>query len=164
MKKRGFTLIEILIAIAIIGILASVIAFVLVVIKQRSADTRRVSDINQIAKALELYYDKNAEYPGELEDLVVEGFLPVVPLPPKGGAQVFYAYVPLGQNSICTGYHLGAAMETGYRDAVKNDADAYPGAPCSEAVGLDFDGTAINCEVGIPGEGSGKGNCYDIKI
>ena len=164
MKKKGFTLVEILITLAIIGVIASIIAFSLTIIKQRSADTKRASDMGQIAKALELFYDKNAKYPGRLDNLVYEGFLPTVPFPPEGGVQIFYSYVPLGENRICTGYHLGVAMETGYRDTLKNDADAYPGVPCEEAEGPDFDGTAMNCQAGVPGEGAGKGNCYDIKI
>ncbi len=162
--KKGFTLIEILIAVVIIGILAFVIAFLLTFVKQRTADTKRASDVQEIAKALDLYYDKNAKYPGTLDELVPAGFLPIVPMPPKGDVQIFYTYVPLGENAICTGYHLGAVMETGYRDSVKNDADAYPGVPCAEADSVDFDGTAMNCQIGVPGEGAGKGNCYDLKI
>lgn len=164
MKNKGYTFWEVLIIVAIIMIIGFVVAFALIILKQRTADTKRTSDIHQIAKALELYYDKNGDYPGRLDDLVAAGFLPIVPLPPKGAGQNFYAYVPLGANTICTGYHLGAAMETGYRDIIKDDADAYPAAPCAKADGPDFDGTAINCRSGVPGEGEGKGNCYDLKM
>ncbi|HEY9584158.1 MAG TPA: hypothetical protein VJI33_01055 [Candidatus Paceibacterota bacterium] len=161
--KLKIKLLEVLIAVFIIGIVGAVVAFLLNIIKIQSADAKRISDINQIAKALELHYDKNAYYPDRLDDLVSAGFLSAVPIPPPGGEQIFYAYVPLGENSICTGYHLGASMETNYREIIGNDTDAYPSKTCAGA-GPDFDGTAINCEIGVLGEGDGKGNCYDLKI
>lgn len=164
MSKKGFTIIEALTLTVIIGLVAFVVAFLLTVLKERANDTKRVAEMNQIAKALELFYDKNAEYPGILDELVASGLLLTIPTPPPGASQTHYSYIPLGKNYICTGYHLGASMETGYRDMVKNDADAYPDVPCAKAITADFDGTALNCQIGAIGEGAGKGNCYDIKI
>jgi prepilin-type N-terminal cleavage/methylation domain-containing protein len=163
-KNSGFTLIEILIAVVIIGLLAAVVGVALNIIKKNSADSRRISDIQQITRALELYYDKYAEYPGTLSSLVTEGFLPVAPTPPPGTSQIFYSYVPLGANQICTGYHLGAALETRDNEFLGKDADAYPSVPCAAATGPDFDGTALNCWAGVAGEGVKNDNCYDVKI
>lgn len=163
-KNSGFTFVEILIAILAVGILATVIAFSLNIIKKNSADSRRLGDVQQIAKALELYYDKHAEYPGALSGLVAEKLLPAVPVPPLGKGQVFYSYIPLGENQICTGYHLGASMESIGSEFFARDADAYPGTPCALATSPDFDGTALNCQAGVQGEGVKGDNCYDIKI
>lgn len=57
MKKesRGFTLIEILIAIAIVAILVTFMMPNFIGIRIRARDTRRKSDLSQIQKALELY-------------------------------------------------------------------------------------------------------------
>ncbi len=60
---RGFTLIELLVVISIIGLLSSVVFASLSTARAKSRDARRKSDITQISKALELYYDKYGGYP-----------------------------------------------------------------------------------------------------
>jgi len=61
-KKRGFTLIELLVVIAIIGMLSSIVLASLNTARAKSRDARRLSDINQITKALEFHYDDNNTY------------------------------------------------------------------------------------------------------
>ncbi len=61
--RKGFTLIEMLIVVAIIGILASVVVIGIGPAQQRARDSRRASDLKQIQTALELYYNKNGAYP-----------------------------------------------------------------------------------------------------
>jgi len=62
--RKGFTLIEILIVVAIIAILASVVLVGLGPTQQAGRDARRVSDIHEIQNGLELYYNKCGNYPG----------------------------------------------------------------------------------------------------
>lgn len=62
-KGQGFTLIELLVVIAIIGLLASVVLVSLNSARSKARDTKRRADLNQVAKALELYYDTNNAYP-----------------------------------------------------------------------------------------------------
>jgi general secretion pathway protein G len=62
-KKAGFTLIELLVVIAIIGTLSGMVLVAMTDTRARARDARRVSDIYQIRKALELYYAENAIYP-----------------------------------------------------------------------------------------------------
>lgn len=61
--KKGFTLIEILVVIAIIGILASIVLVGLGGFRARGQDARRIADIRQVQNALELYYNKCGAYP-----------------------------------------------------------------------------------------------------
>ncbi len=64
MKGKGFTLIELLIVIAIIGILSSVGFFSAAAARAKARDTKRVSDLKQVAKALEMYAaDHDGRYP-----------------------------------------------------------------------------------------------------
>lgn len=61
--NKGFTLIEILIVVAIIGILASIVLVGLNPSKKAANDARRLSDLKQVQNALELFYNKCGYYP-----------------------------------------------------------------------------------------------------
>ncbi len=61
--NRGFTLLELLIVVAIIGLLASMILVGLSSFRSRGRDARRVSDVKQAQNGLEIYYAKETKYP-----------------------------------------------------------------------------------------------------
>ena len=61
--RKGFTLIEILIVVAIIAILASVVLVGLGPTQQAGRDARRISDLSEIQNGLELYYNAKGQYP-----------------------------------------------------------------------------------------------------
>ena len=62
-KNKGFTLIEMLVVIAVIGLLAALILVGLSSFRVRGRDTRRVADVKEVQNGLELYYTKNGHYP-----------------------------------------------------------------------------------------------------
>lgn len=62
-KQTGFTIVELLIVIVIIGILASITIVAYNGIQGRARDTQRVQDMQSIVKALELYKTTNGAYP-----------------------------------------------------------------------------------------------------
>lgn len=64
MSHKGFTLIEILIVVAIIAILSSVVLVGLGPTQQSGRDARRLSDLREIQTGLELYFSKCGFYPG----------------------------------------------------------------------------------------------------
>lgn len=63
-QNFGFTLVELLIVIAIIGIISSAAVVNLNQAKAKARDARRLSDIAQIRKALEIYNYSEGAYPG----------------------------------------------------------------------------------------------------
>lgn len=65
-NNKGFTLIEILIAIAIVAIIASVFVGNFFSSIARGRDSRRKQDLRSIAQGLELYYTDNGLYPTAL--------------------------------------------------------------------------------------------------
>jgi len=60
---RGFTLIELMIVIVILGILMGTILPRLTGAQSRARDTARVADLNNIAQALEVYFNDRGSYP-----------------------------------------------------------------------------------------------------
>jgi prepilin-type N-terminal cleavage/methylation domain-containing protein len=112
--QQGFTLIEILIVVAIIAILASVVLVGLGPTQAQGRDARRVSDLREVQTALELYYNKNGSYPGDTTwaalttDLTAASIgVSQIPNDPSSGATYYYSPTSGGQD-----YILGAKLET----------------------------------------------------
>lgn len=61
--SRGFSIIEIIIVISIIGILASIVTISYSAIEANARDSERAAKAAVIASALEKYYEQNGEYP-----------------------------------------------------------------------------------------------------
>ncbi len=86
-KKSAFTLIELLVVIAIIGLLAVIVVVVFSGTRVRSRDSARLSDVNRIQTALNLYWQAAGVYPDNVvagEQIVYNGmvFMNPVPTPP----------------------------------------------------------------------------------
>jgi len=66
MKKTtsGFTIVEVLVVVAVIGILTTVGFVSYTSIQSNTRDSQKSSRITLLAEALEKYYDQNGEYPG----------------------------------------------------------------------------------------------------
>jgi len=64
-KYYGFTLVEILIVIAIIGILTSIGLVTFNSSQIKSRDAKRKAHLQQISSALELYYNDKGQYPAD---------------------------------------------------------------------------------------------------
>jgi general secretion pathway protein G len=62
-NKSGFTIVEIVIVVVVIGILASIVIIGYNQVQARGRDSKRKADITNIVKALELYYSDNGSYP-----------------------------------------------------------------------------------------------------
>ncbi len=63
-RTGGFTLIEILVVIAIIGVLSSVVLASLNTARVKAADAQRIVSLKEIQSSLELFYSINGRYPG----------------------------------------------------------------------------------------------------
>jgi type II secretion system protein G len=62
-SKSGFTIVELLIVVVVIGILASIVIVSYSQVQSRARDSKRKDDVSNMIKALELYYSDNGHYP-----------------------------------------------------------------------------------------------------
>ena len=129
--KKGFTLIEILIVVVIIGILTSIVLVGVGGFRERARDAKRVADLRQVQGALEIYYAQNNAYPANtwavMSPLIAPSIIPTIPTDPLGGA---YTYVSVGAQH----YVLGATLETSGNNVLDDDID-----------GVVFQGLTVAC-------------------
>lgn len=62
-KQQGFTIVELLIVIVVIGILAALVITTFTGIQKKARDTERTTDIKAIHGQVEAYYAQNGKYP-----------------------------------------------------------------------------------------------------
>jgi len=71
MKKKssqlGYSMVEIIVVIAIIGLLSTLAAISLKKVSNRAKDSKRISDISMIRRSLEIYKFTQGEYPSDAQ-------------------------------------------------------------------------------------------------
>lgn len=131
-NKKGFTLIEVLVVVAIIGLLASIVIVSLGSARPRARDTRRIADLRETQNALELYYTKNNYYPptstwGALETAITGAGIGVTKISndPLGGTRTYdYAAGPTPSGALgAQSYVLRATVEDQSNPVLNNDVD-----------------------------------------
>jgi len=115
-KSAGFTLVEIITVIAIMGVLSAIVYGSFNSARAQSRDQRKVSDMSGIQLALETYFNQNHEYPTNLQTLVPQ-YIPSIPIPPMSDK---YHYFPMGYNNAgpCISYQLWIKLETNNSTAI----------------------------------------------
>ncbi len=126
-KEGGFTLLELLIVIVIIGILALLIIPNITSAPKKARDTQRKTDLKAVQKGLEEYFVSNNVYPGATwQTDLTSGTAPIlkaVPTDPKNVSPFVYTYTPGGGN---TTYTLTACLENGGDNGASTVAAVSP--------------------------------------
>jgi len=122
----GFTLIELLLTIAIVSILMVSVILAINPFEQikKANDGRRKSDLAELQKALEIYYQDNGSYPNALDKKIMNNdavaldwgggwspYMAILPKDPKPGTKYVYAVRDGNQE-----YALYAGLERGSKD------------------------------------------------
>lgn len=143
-NNKAFTLLELIVVIAIVGLLITISIAFLSDAKQRGTDTGRISAVNQVKNALNIYFnDANGG----------NGFYPIG----TGTTTLTSSLVPKYITSInpnikydsATGatYHLGIALLGSDNKVLSSDRDNATG----------FQGSSVDC-----GSTLGTDLCYDV--
>lgn len=123
-KIKGFTLVELLVVITLVGVLAGVLLVSLQGIRTSARDAQRKSDLETIKSALEMYKSSCGKYPASITQggsLVSSGspdekctagitFLTTVPKDPIASKSYSYS---LPSTTTRTSYALDAMTESG---------------------------------------------------
>ena len=125
-KNKGFTLVELLVVLAIIGLLSGMVVISVRNVKAKSRDAERVSEINSIATVLSLYHTDHNRFPvfdgyitgTDALSLTLEGtnYITEVPVDPLNndssecGSLSGYRYYY--QSLDGSDYYLGYCLET----------------------------------------------------
>lgn len=126
--SSGFTLIEVLITLTLIGVMATgiIVALNPLVQLQKAQDAKRKSDLSQIQKALETYYQDNGRYPLSSSDHKIKGldnnavawgssWLPYMSVLPKDPSSS-KSYVYFSSSSDRQTYYIYASLDRGGND------------------------------------------------
>jgi prepilin-type N-terminal cleavage/methylation domain-containing protein len=128
-KESGFTIVELLIVIVVIGILAALVITTFSGIQKKARDTERTTDIKALHGQIEAYYAQNGYYP-DLTNVTttdLKGLDAGALVDPKGGSlqaasdATHYGYAPTKDDGSacttaakdCSKYTLTATLEGG---------------------------------------------------
>ena len=138
-KKNGFTLIDLLVVISIIGVLISVSFVGFAQARKASRDSKRRADLEQIRSALEIYRNDCKTYPSFLAqggtlmgaETLCQGnvYMQQIPQDPLGSGYN-YSYNRTGPNS----YVLCSFLETGGGGDVSGCGSCGSGVSCKNKV------------------------------
>lgn len=101
-NRKGFTLIEVMVVLAIIGILVAILVINFDESRKQSRDAARKSDLLAMQLAIETYKAQNGNYPAEGCN---------APTYPSGGGWVSPGTMTAGWATSCTQYIVGLAPD-----------------------------------------------------
>lgn len=158
MKKisRGFTLIELLVVIAIIGLLSAVIIAPIQSSRKKARDAKRVSELREIKKALEIYFDDNGSYPSTCAmsysgaswaAVLPTNYLPRMPLDPINTTSQYGYYYCIGYkpSGLCS--YISTGLSTDYILATRLENNGSNSAAC-QSVFSGWDSGVLNYLLG----------------
>jgi prepilin-type N-terminal cleavage/methylation domain-containing protein len=147
-KNKAFTLIELLIVVAIVGLLISIVTAFLNDAKQKGKDTEKINSMSEVRRALQMYAVDYAGFPSATTSgLITGGYI----------SSINPAILYVGRNNsgglcssgICPSYHLAVPLDNIGTPVLLSDSD--------QTTGTAIYGNSTNCL-----SAGGPDKCYDI--
>lgn len=137
-NNRGFTIIEIIVVIAIIAVLSGIVIANINLYRMRARDVRKIADLKNIQAALQLFYAEKGHMPGNytfhamtgacegggegdadataynksMQELVDAGLLGNIPRSPGGGVYCYFDYGSTKEEFWADLSTVGALLKT----------------------------------------------------
>ncbi len=156
----AFTLIELMVAVAIIALLTAIIMTNFSSSKARARDSQRISDLAQIQLALSLFYDRCNQFPTSITNpptndtatacptgITLGSYIGKIPIPPSGSATT-YDYSINNTTPPPTDYVLHTTLESPNPSATANGLSSAPSYTVGTGVTISSCGTALDYCVG----------------
>lgn len=132
-KQTGFTVVEMIVVVVVIGILAAISLVSYTTVQQRARDAQRTTDVMEVQKALEKYHAANGIYPSvgtdntgyaltTLSAALVPVYLDKIPTAPSGNS---YQYVRGAVSSDAYGIRMYYEERTDCHRGVNNNGVAW---------------------------------------
>lgn len=162
--SRGFTFIELMVAVSIIGMLSTIILTAAAGTRKSARVAQRVADMKRVQSALELYYANNRAYPlsqgntfasvcpawgGLSQNAVIPGLVPdyinIIPVDPQtkpGSNQNCYIYISNGidyaflDHDVTELYAGPGATYSKYKELIDPGRDSGPDNSLVDGVGI----------------------------
>jgi prepilin-type N-terminal cleavage/methylation domain-containing protein len=176
--KKGFTLVELLVTITIIGILASIGLNTFTSAQKKSRDAKRKAYLRQVVDAFEAYHNDKGEYPAadsgnimgcktDAEEACTWGeifsnttptpntvYMVEMPEDPSVGNTFYYNATPHPVSNLNTKFELYARLENEKdKDVPKNidgDAQVYPETDCGNSRACNYGISSSNTTLPTP--------------
>ncbi len=118
--QSGFTLVEVLVTLVIIGLMATIIVITVIPMMSKAKSQKAGIDIARLEQAIEFYYLETSRYPEKLEELLPnqsnndlvrsDGYIKSLPLDPWNNP---YNYKYPGDNGVYDLWSWGADGKQG---------------------------------------------------
>jgi prepilin-type N-terminal cleavage/methylation domain-containing protein len=175
--REGFTVLEFLVVIAMIGIIIAIAFASLSLSRSRSRDDQRIARLESVSVALEDFYRDCREYP-----LFLSSSYPCGNTGQTLGSYMVdidstifnqtgseFHYIPLsfagpdGSGHGCTGYHLGVQLENNNNSFSQKDANFNSSTPGPEVIYCDSSNLYPQPVTIVNGFNGTDPGLYDIK-
>ena len=146
--KKAFTLIELLIVIAIVGLFLAIVVAFLTDAKQKGKDTERVNSLAEVRKALQMYASDNNGFPSSTSTLKELKYISTI-----NPAILYTGRTMDGMvcvSNSCPSYHLAVPLDNIANKVLSSDSDGITTGT--------INGKTKNCLDGL----ENIDQCYDI--
>lgn len=133
--RKGFTLVELLVAISIIAILTAILLPNFMGAREKARDAQKIQDLNAVKNALRMYYNDNQIYPaGSACTTCLTSSLEADYMPGIAGVGYTYTQTNSGDGfQLCIPVEAESGNDEAYQSQLKCN---FGGTVCGQSIGV----------------------------